>query len=371
MVARATLRLAVIAVSLQLCSKLSCVHSKRESQRQSIRGRQELHRQRDRLGSSSSGTGRPNTGADESSSSLTSPVFPSNNSGNNIRPNLVLVPQCNPQDSNSYYSNYKAARDTSGGCAEYRQYCDKKYSNLSFDSWNSFVYPSDFYETLGLLYDQCFFTCAEAVGGASAFCSMPSPKPVTAKSSQAVDYCSSVSNENWTRELMAHEAEVLTALNTQRSDPSGTLCTRRSGSQVISAFFPRSSPVVSNPELSCAARIQAKNIVLETLQKGRFPSNLHAACPSNAICESFSTRMVNAGYPYDTEGLGYIHEVTAAGYNSAEKVVQGWLGSQTGHCSAIVKQESPFVPTEVGIGYYRDSSSGMTGHVVLVAQRRL
>lgn len=366
MVARTTLRLAVIAVSLQLCSKLSCVHSRRES----IRGRQE-RADRYRIGSSSIGTGRPNRDTDESSSSLTSPFVPSNNSGNSIRPNLVLVPQCDPQDSSSYYSNYGTARDTSNGCDDYLQYCDKKYSNLSFNSWNSYVSPSDFYETLGLLYDRCFLTCANAVGGASAFCSMPSPKPLTAKSSQAVDYCSSVTDERWTSELMAHEAEVLTALNNQRNDPSGTLCTRRSGSQVTTGFFPRSSPVVSNPELSCAARIQAKNIVLETLeQNGSFPSNLHKACPSNGICESFSTRMVNAGYPYNTEGFGYIHEVTAAGYNSAEKVVQGWLGSTSGHCSAIVKQESPFVPTEVGIGYYRDSASGMTGHVVLVAQRR-
>jgi len=81
--------------------------------------------------------------------------------------------------------------------------------------------------------------------------------------------------------------------------------------------------------------------------------------------------MVNAGYSYHENGFGYINEVTAVGYRTAEQVIQGWLDSQSGHCSAIVKQESLVVPTEVGIGFYRDEETGMTGHVMLLGQRQL
>ena len=131
--------------------------------------------------------------------------------------------------------------------------------------------------------------------------------------------------------------------------------------------------MVPNEALRCAARIQAKNIVDETIEKGKFPPNLHDACPSkrDAICEDFSTRMDKAGYGYLPNGFGYINGVTAAGYRSAESVVKGWKASTSGHCEAVLKQESKIIPSEVGIGYYKDPDSGMTGHVVILAQRDL
>jgi len=180
--------------------------------------------------------------------------------------------------------------------------------------------------------------------------------------------------------MVAHEEKVLQALNTVRDDPAGGVCTRRTYNpqtgtvSVVQGLFPRSSPVVPNEALTCAARIQARNIVEETIEKnGQFPRNLHDACPSRngAICEDFSTRMDKAGYEYFENGFGYINEVTAAGYQSAMAVVKGWKGSTSGHCEAILKQESKIVPTEVGIGFYRDPNSDMTGHVVIVAQRNL
>jgi len=210
------------------------------------------------------------------------------------------------------------------------------------------------------------------------------PKPsrdyAASLSQDSKNYCSLYidSSEAWTDEMRTQEAEVLLAMNAKRNESSGTICNRRtSNTETITTFFPMSSPAVVNPELSCAARIQAQNIVLATLENSRFPSNLHTACPSSLslvtmssapICEGFSTRMVKAGYPYQTQGFGVVNEVTAAGYNSAQAVVNGWLASTSGHCSAIVKQESPFVPTEVGIGYFE--YGGMTGHVMIVAQRQ-
>ena len=353
-----------------------------QSQRNSIRGKYERQRDSNKIGSYNSG--RPSN-----ENSNESPAVPSNNSniGSKI-PNLVLVPQCNPNDPNSYYNAYETAEDSIADCDQYLQYCDKIYSNLSFSSFSSFVYPRDFYETVGLLYGRCFRSCSEHLGGsrsigsAEQFCSMPKPSQdyAASLSQDSKNYCSlyTDSSEAWTDEMMTQEAEVLLAMNAKRKESSGTVCNRRtSNTETITTFFPMSSPAVVNPELSCAARIQAQNIVLASLENERFPSNLHTACPSSLslvtmssapICEGFSTRMVKAGYPYQSQGFGVVNEVTAAGYNSAQAVVNGWLASTSGHCSAIVKQESPFVPTEVGIGYFE--YGGMTGHVMIVAQRQ-
>lgn len=353
------------------------------SQRNSIRG--EYQRDRDRIGGSAYIRGeRPGA---------------TNGIGNNINDNqsttlnLVLVPQCNPSNPDSYYSLSKREEfrgstnyleDTTTDCDRYLQYCDKKRSNVE-QSWPNFVFPEEFYNTVELLYDRCFKSCVEYLpGGVDEFCSMPTRETVSFNSMSAGsrEYCDSVDNSDWTAEMIAHEAAMLNALNVQRGDVSGQVCTRRtrdpSGQvRVVQGFFPRSSPVITNDSLRCAARIQARNIVRATIETNRFPPNLHDACPlSNfdggaPVCQDFATRMVNSGYSYYEDGFGYINEVTAAGYWSAESVIQGWLDSQSGHCEAIVKQESLVVPTEVGVGYYRDEATGKTGHVVLLGQRQL
>ena len=325
------------------------------------------------------------------------PDIPDNNNNNNNNneneneiqptPNLVLLPQCDPFDPISFYNsnnnsnsnNNNNLEDKTTDCDRYLQYCGKKYSGISFNSWASYVYPDDFYDTVELMYDRCFASCVETLpGGVNEFCAMPEALPQEPAESS---YCFSAEDgeTTWTDELIAEEANVLSALNKQRDDRSGATCQRRyrdpnTGEiRVVSGFFPRSSPVVPNEALRCAARIQAKNIVDETIETGRFPPNLHNACPSrgDAICEDFSTRMDKAGYTYFTNGFGNTNEVTAAGYRSAESVVKGWKASTSGHCEAILKQESKIVPTEVGIGYYKDPVSGMTGHVVILAQRNL
>eukprot|EP00535_Pseudo-nitzschia_heimii_P000119 CAMPEP_0197182954 /NCGR_PEP_ID=MMETSP1423-20130617/7132_1 /TAXON_ID=476441 /ORGANISM="Pseudo-nitzschia heimii, Strain UNC1101" /LENGTH=389 /DNA_ID=CAMNT_0042633463 /DNA_START=157 /DNA_END=1326 /DNA_ORIENTATION=+ len=361
------------------------------SERTRIRG--EYQRlEKDKIGSSTYVRDRPNWESGYSSNN-------SEDVTNSLEANrnLVLVPQCNPSDSDSFYSQSLRIEnrdrtdyleDTTTDCDRYLEYCDKKRSNVVF-SWSDYAYPEEFYDTLELLYDRCFKSCAEYLpGGVKELCSMPGPRDdstpdFNSASSGSSDYCRSVENSDWTAEMIAHEASVLKVLNEQRADEGGKICTRRaldpSSQQVVATqgFFPRSSPTVTNESLRCAARIQAQNIVKATVELNRFPPNLHTACPNAnfwggpVVCEDFSTRMVNSGYSYFRDGFGYINEVTAAGYQSAEAVIQGWLASTSGHCSAIVKQESVVVPTEVGIGFYRDEASGMTGHVMLLGQRQL
>ena len=299
-------------------------------------------------------------------------------SNNDPVPNLVLLPNCDAANPASFYNSNNDRQDTTSDCDRYLEYCGKKHSSLAFDSWANYVFPEDFYDTVELMYDRCFSSCLKTLpGGAVEFCSMPEPPP-----QEPVDasYCFSVEDGGtWTIQMIAEEANVLAALNKQRDDPAGATCQRRTldpstgNVRVVQGYFPRSSPVVTNEALRCAARIQAKNIVDETIERGSFPPNLHNACPSrgDAICEKFSTRMDKAGYEYFSNGFGFTNEVTAAGYRSAEAVVAGWKGSTSGHCEAILKQESKIVPTEVGIGYYQDPISGMTGHVVILAQRNL
>mmetsp|Transcript_21722 Transcript_21722/g.45855 ORF Transcript_21722/g.45855 Transcript_21722/m.45855 type:complete len:392 (+) Transcript_21722:259-1434(+) len=333
------------------------------------------------------------------------PTWNNNNNNNNndntndpvdvIDPNLnlVLTPQCNPSNPDSFFSMSNRAEnkgrtdyleDIGSNCDQFLDYCDKKRSNLSMTTWSSFVYPDEFYDTVEAMYDRCFKSCAEHLpGGVKEFCSVPDPPPefTASYTSSSSDYCRFVDNNDWTAGMVAHEEAVLRALNIQRNDAAGNVCNRytrdASTQQVVEAstFFPRASPVVVSATLRCAARIQAENIVRATIESNAFPSNLHTACPASTfggerpVCEDFATRMVSAGYTYD--GFGTINEVTAVGYRSPESVIEGWLGSKSGHCSAVVKQQSLVVPTEVGIGYYNDEATGMTGHVMILAQRQL
>ncbi len=355
------------------------------SERNSIRGEYKRP-DRDRIGSSYNREDRPIIGGNNNSN------FQKDDIESSVGLDLVLVPECNPDNSDSYYSLSKRdenkdstdyLEDSVNECDQYLQYCDKKRSNLDM-SWPNFVYPDQFYNTVELLYGQCFKSCAEYLpGGVEEFCSMPTPQEkfsaeYTSASAGGNNYCESVDNSDWTAEMIAHEAAVLEALNVQRGDSGGKVCTRNSNGGASQTFFPRSSPVTTNDSLRCAARIQAKNIVKATLELGnRFPPNLHTACPNTdfdggaPICQDFVTRMKNSGYTYHENGFGRVSEVTAVGYRTPESVIQGWLGSKSGHCSAILKQESLVVKTEVGIGYYRDEKTGRTGHVMLLGQRQL
>jgi hypothetical protein len=320
---------------------------------------------------------RPNRTNPSSSSSITQI---DNNTNNNSNNNNVLVPQCDPNNPNSYY-NTNNPIDTTNDCDRFLEYCDKSMSTLTSQwSSNGYIYPNDFYNTVVLMYDRCSKSCSDHLdGGIKEFCSMPEVNTesvsLTASFNSASNsdptYCGD-SDSYWTNNMVSHEIEILQELNNKRNVPTTCKKFDYQLSKEISTNYPKASPVVMNESLRCAARIQAKNIVDTTLsQGGKFPSNLHQACPpgGDSVCEGFSIRMTNAGYEYETQGFGSINEVTAAGYGSASSVIQGWLSSKSGHCSSIMKQQSLVVPTEVGIGYYEEG--GTTAHVMVVAQRTL
>jgi len=304
--------------------------------------------------------------------------------------NNVLVPQCDPNDPTSYYNNANNAGlivDTTTNCDRFVDYCDKRMSTLS-SQWSAttgqYIFPNEFYSTVELMYERCFKTCSDYLNpnGTTKFCAMPNALATSSISATASfnsasqsnpSYCGSITNQ-FTTVMIAHENELLQVLNSKRNEPNGILCTT-SGSSPIQ--YPKSSPVQMNESLRCAARIQAKNIVDATIQaNGRYPSNLHQACPttssnSNVNCEDFSTRTKNAGYEYRTQGFGSLAEVTAAGYKTPLQTIMGWIQSTSGHCDSIMKQESKVITTEVGIGYYIDSITQTTAHVMIVSQRKL
>jgi len=300
--------------------------------------------------------------------------------------NNVLVPQCDPTDPTSYYnSNANALVDTTTNCDRFVEYCDKSMSTLS-SSWSGgqYIFPTEFYSTVELLYERCFKTCSDFLNpnGIAKFCAMPNALATSSSTAATAaetasfnsasqsnpSYCSSITS-HFTSVMINHENELLRALNQKRKEPTGIRCT--TAGQTID--YPPSSPVQMNESLRCAARIQAKNIVDATLQaNGQFPSNLHTACPSSSRnCEDFSTRTINAGYEYRTQGFGSLAEVTAAGYTSPYTTIAGWIASPSGHCDSIMKQESLVITTEVGIGYYEDYATGSTAHVMILSQRKL
>jgi len=325
-----------------------------------------------------------------SSSSLTQINSSSNNNVNvnvNVNDNTntvnnVLVPQCDPTDPTSYYnSNANALVDTTTNCDRFVEYCDKSMSTLSSPwSGGQYIFPTEFYSTVELLYERCFKTCSDFLNpnGISKFCAMPNAIATSSTAAETASfnsasqsnpsYCSAITTQ-FTSVMINHENELLQALNSKRKEPTGIRCT--TAGQTID--YPPSSPVQMNESLRCAARIQAKNIVDATLQaNGQFPTNLHTACPSSSRnCEDFSTRTINAGYEYRTQGFGSLAEVTAAGYTSPSTTLAGWIASPSGHCDSIMKQESLVITTEVGIGYYEDYATGSTAHVMILSQRKL
>jgi hypothetical protein len=342
--------------------------------------------QRDRIdrgsirGSSSTST---STSSTPTSSSITQVdnTNTNNSNFNSNNSNNVLVPQCDSNNPNSFFNTNNAA-DTTTACSRYLDYCDKSMTTLTN---NGYVFPNDFYSTVELMYEHCFKSCSDHLnGGAKEFCTMPevNTEPAFSASFNSASnsnqaYCGIYNSNYWTNTMVSHEDVTLQELNNKRNLSQGTTCNRfdYSTSSTKSTLYPKSSPVQMNESLRCAARIQAKNIVdLTIAQGGRFPSNLHQACPpGNSVCQDFKTRIINAGYEYQTQGFGTINEVTAAGYSSPSSVIQGWLSSTSGHCSSIVKQQSVVVPTEVGIGYYEDTTTNpkTTAHVMIVAQRKL
>lgn len=133
-------------------------------------------------------------------------------------------------------------------------------------------------------------------------------------------YCDPVSD--WEQELVDMEVEVLALVNDARSN--GADC----GS---AGSFGAAGPLAMQENLRCAARVHSMDMV----ERGYFDH-------TNPDGESPWDRMARAGYSHRTAG-----ENIAAGYPTAEAVVQGWLDSD-GHCSNIMNDGFE----EIGVGLF-------------------
>jgi len=125
----------------------------------------------------------------------------------------------------------------------------------------------------------------------------------------------------WTDAQATLEAQVVEAMNAQRA--AGTDCA--SGAKEVAP------PVAMDAALQVAARCHTMDMVT---------NNFFAHSGSNN--SRFNERINDAGF----EGSARFENI-AVGQRTAESVVQSWMGSESGHCDAIM---SPDV-THVGIGF--------------------
>lgn len=133
-------------------------------------------------------------------------------------------------------------------------------------------------------------------------------------------YCNTVAG--WSESWSDLEAQVLTLVNQKRAQVIDC-----GGGNVLGP----APPVAYDPALTCAARNHSKDMA----DNGFFShTNLQGQGPSQ--------RLALAGYAWSTWG-----ENIAAGYGTAQQVVDGWIASQ-GHCVNLMNPAF----TELGTGYY-------------------
>jgi uncharacterized protein YkwD len=141
------------------------------------------------------------------------------------------------------------------------------------------------------------------------------------------EHCAPVAD--WDPEWIQWEAEVLELVNVARAE--GHNCDTE-------GEFGPADPVVSNPLLTCSARLHS----LDMFERGFFD---HV----NPDGDDPGARIEAAGYDWSTYG-----ENIAQGYGSPAEVVDGWLDSD-GHCRNMMAPDF----TELGVGYYPgDTGSG-------------
>jgi cysteine-rich repeat protein len=138
-------------------------------------------------------------------------------------------------------------------------------------------------------------------------------------------YCDAVAG--WSQPWMDLEAQVITLVNQKRAQVIDC-----GGGNVLGP----SPPVSYDPALTCAARNHSKDMG----ENGFFShTNLQGQGPSQ--------RLMLAGYTWSTWG-----ENIAAGYGTAQQVVDGWIDSQ-GHCVNLMNPAF----TELGVGYFNGAGS--------------
>ena len=137
---------------------------------------------------------------------------------------------------------------------------------------------------------------------------------------------------SWSSESNNFEQRVIELINQRRAQD--TDC--RTG-----GFFNAAQPLRNHVKIQCAARYHAlwmsQNDVLS-----------HDS-PGGELGFDFWERAESAGY----EGWA-VGENVAAGYDSPEDVVAGWMGSD-GHCANIMEPTAE----EIGVGYRYEASSSM------------
>jgi uncharacterized protein YkwD len=140
-------------------------------------------------------------------------------------------------------------------------------------------------------------------------------------------YCDDVTT--WNASWASLEAQVLTLVNQKRA--AGATC-----GGVTKAPAPA---LTLDTRLRCAARKQSKDMGV---------NNFFSHTGSNGSTPW--QRMTSAGYTYTQAA-----ENIAAGYGTAQAVVDGWMAS-TGHCNNIMNASL----TQTGIGYYNAPGSSYT-----------
>jgi len=257
----------------------------------------------------------------------------------------IMVPHCDPG-----HSSYNPSQDAEGGCQVYTHLCSRRHG--AYDKWE--------YDAAELMLTKCFRTCVEEVG-LETFCSLteppPNPKP-------AMPFCSQEQQQElWSTNgpKTQNENEMLHLLNVWRSE--GITCPGNER-------FDPVPPAIRNPQLDCAARAQARKIVMYANKHDGFgfgSPSLHDVCdPARNNCDHFSDRMEKAGYD---DWMGVIQEVASFNYFSPLQGLEAWLGSTSGHCPVLMQQHWHHIQTEVGIGYFHDPNTGRAAYVMVAGQQ--
>lgn len=105
--------------------------------------------------------------------------------------------------------------------------------------------------------------------------------------------------------------------------------------------FNPTDPLRNDSDIQCAARYHA-------LWMGQNDELTHDS-PGGALGSDFAQRLGSTDY-----GGWPVGENVAAGYNTAEQVVAGWMSSD-GHCANIMEPSAE----EIGVGFYHETTSFM------------
>mmetsp|Transcript_4262 Transcript_4262/g.10661 ORF Transcript_4262/g.10661 Transcript_4262/m.10661 type:complete len:476 (-) Transcript_4262:2458-3885(-) len=267
----------------------------------------------------------------------------------------IVAPQCDPSSP-----SYAPKTDTTNDCFQTIELCGR----------DGTTDPS-FYQYTDYMMTDCFDSCVNYLdsisydNGVEKFCTLMDLPPLE---SQVPDpsFCNVVDSAwNGRQDLSDHEQQMLLILNNSFRNigitcPDGT-------------SYDKVSNAVINPQLQCAARMQALKIVkyLNKYKPGGkftgFPQgmpSLHSVCIGDGSdsCDEFWQRIDKSGY----QRVGSAYENAGVGYVTPGKMMGGWKGSSSGHCPVLMAQEYTAVQTEVGLAYYEDLQTGWSAHIMLV-----